>query len=390
MASWRFLLLISVCVILSGHAQVFESSPGFIKVHEGEDADLIWTTRDEIIPWELIQSFFHTTVHNDNILVVVYAGANPSTFHECKDRCEHLRGTHEIGIRIPNVTTADAKSKYIIVLKIDIQGQNGDAVIYIYEKPDQAQLTSDHMTEGNDLSLTCISRSNSLPEQFRPNVSMTYKWTRNDQDISESPPDRHSFEDNERKVLTISDIATGDCGSAYKCIGQEKGSRLESDESEAYVIDVRCKPSSPTELFSEATARSLTLSWTPGWDGGTPQTFTITYSAEEFEKTIPDIPDSPDSSRISYTLTEGISARKHYFVTLKAVNSQGSSGVSWISIATPAGDGDSTNIGLIMGVVAGLLVLIALCVVAFFVIQKFRKLKEADDVELDPKQCAIT
>jgi hypothetical protein len=41
----------------------------------------------------------------------------------------------------------------------------------------------------------------------------------------------------------------------------------------------------------------------------------------------------------------------------------------------PAGDGDSTNVGLIMGVVVGLVVLIALCVVAFFGIQKYRKPK---------------
>ncbi|ELU10593.1 hypothetical protein CAPTEDRAFT_208972, partial [Capitella teleta] len=43
-----------------------------------------------------------------------------------------------------------------------------------------------------------------------------------------------------------------------------------------------------------------------------------------------------------------------------------------------------------MGVVVELLVLIGFGVVAFFVIQKYRKPKEADDVELDPNQSPVT
>ncbi|ELU17128.1 hypothetical protein CAPTEDRAFT_206552, partial [Capitella teleta] len=50
------------------------------------------------------------------------------------------------------------------------------------------------------------------------------------------------------------------------------------------------------------------------------------------------------------------------------------------------GGGDSTNLGLIIGVPVGLLVLIALSVVAFFVIQKYRKPKKGDDLQLDPSQ----
>ncbi|ELT90714.1 hypothetical protein CAPTEDRAFT_191425, partial [Capitella teleta] len=96
------------------------------------------------------------------------------------------------------------------------------------------------------------------------------------------------------------------------------------------------KPYPPTELSTEATAKSLTLSWIPGWDGGPTQTFTITYSTDGNKKTIPDIPDSPDSSRISYKLIEGIYAEKLYSVEIFAANSQGSSEVaSWVPITTP-------------------------------------------------------
>ncbi|ELT88496.1 hypothetical protein CAPTEDRAFT_197426, partial [Capitella teleta] len=96
------------------------------------------------------------------------------------------------------------------------------------------------------------------------------------------------------------------------------------------------KPHPPTKLSYEATAKSLTLSWAPGWDGGPPQTFTITYSTDGNKKTIPNIPESPDSTRISYKLTEGISAEKSYSVEIFAINSQGSSEVVlWEPITTP-------------------------------------------------------
>jgi hypothetical protein len=38
----------------------------------------------------------------------------------------------------------------------------------------------------------------------------------------------------------ISDLVRGDSGPSYECIGQEEGSRLESDASDPYVLDVRC------------------------------------------------------------------------------------------------------------------------------------------------------
>jgi hypothetical protein len=75
---------------------------------------------------------------------------------------------------------------------------------------------------------------------------MTYKWTRNDQDIDPNdPPDRHSFpEEADRKVLKISPVDREDSNVNYKCIGQEEGSRLESDESDPYALDVGCELSS--------------------------------------------------------------------------------------------------------------------------------------------------
>ncbi|ELT91361.1 hypothetical protein CAPTEDRAFT_201940 [Capitella teleta] len=134
MASWCVLLLISVCAVCGGHSQVFESTPGLVKVHEGDDADLIWTTNDDITPADLDRTFYHTNQRNQlmevkSIFGVIY------TYNECAGhRCVLLNGTHETGIRIPGITTADARSKYIITLSVQGGVQNEDAAIYVYRE----------------------------------------------------------------------------------------------------------------------------------------------------------------------------------------------------------------------------------------------------------------
>ncbi|ELU07091.1 hypothetical protein CAPTEDRAFT_206732, partial [Capitella teleta] len=226
---------------------MIQSTPGLVKVHKGDDVDLIWTTTEEITS-AVTHHFYHTSSVVENRLMIVQNGFT-FPLNECLDRgCQHLNGTHTSGIRIPGISTSDAKSKYIInLVGGGINWQNGDAVIYVYEKPNKAQLTSndDEPEEGDDVRLTCVSTSNSMPEGNRGDVTMTYKWTRNnDQDIDPNdPPDRHSFpEEADRRVLKISPVDREDSNVNYKCIGQEEGSRLESDASDPYALDVRYAP----------------------------------------------------------------------------------------------------------------------------------------------------
>ncbi|ELT87643.1 hypothetical protein CAPTEDRAFT_201578 [Capitella teleta] len=410
---------------------LFESTPGLVKVHEGDDADLIWVTTEKIEPWT--ESYFYHTSESSVNLLVQFIYGHTMLYNECKDRCEYLRETHELGIRISDITTADAKSKYIILFYY--YGKNDDAALYVYQNPDKALLRSDsnEVKESDDIRLTCATSSNSLPVDCRPYVTMTYKWTINYQFVDpEDLPDRHSFGGADRRVLLISGIMTEDFGSSYKCIGQEEGSRLESDASEPYVVEFRYaprlqaalpedriqlatvgasvyflvealshptpnfqwkrifsngttmnlpsddsgnksnftishikiedfgnysvsayneigrwedvmfeireleKPQIPTELAYKATAMSLSLTCTPGCNGGAAQTFTINYSTDGFAANVLDISDSLDSSQISYKLTEGIYAEKLYSVSVLATNRKGSSEVaSWDLITTP-------------------------------------------------------
>ncbi|ELU15083.1 hypothetical protein CAPTEDRAFT_187820 [Capitella teleta] len=315
------------------------------------------------------------------------------------------------------------------------------------------------VTEGASVYFFVEARSHPSPD-------FQWKRTFNNGTNVNLPSDNSGNKSN----LTITNIKMEDFDN-YTVSAHNNIGHWEDIKFELRALD---KPHPPTELSSEATAKSLTLSWTPGWDGGPPQTFTITYSTDGNKKNISDIPDSPDSTRISYKLTEGISAEKSYSVEIFATNSQGSSEVvSWEPITTPAlpsfkvnsitiegeqalikwtldkdfvdrvlvraagktknenfvetnvtdfdqdpvvvglpsgssfifdffvykgddlllsqpnvqpGGGGSTNLGLIIGMVAGMLALVALSVVAFFVIQKYRKPKKGDDVELTPKR----
>ena len=76
----------------------------------------------------------------------------------------------------------------------------------------------------------------------------------------------------------------------------------------------------------EATAISITLSWKPGFNGGLPQSFAITYNAEgEAEKTVNGISDSGED-RMQYKLKgDYITHGTKYFASIVAVNRVGPS-----------------------------------------------------------------
>ena len=66
-------------------------------------------------------------------------------------------------------------------------------------------------------------------------------------------------------------------------------------------------------------------SWEPGFDGGSPQTYYITYSVVGgAEKTVSGIPDS-DEDRMQYKLTSDISPETPHSTSIVTVNSIASS-----------------------------------------------------------------
>ncbi|ELT90795.1 hypothetical protein CAPTEDRAFT_185360 [Capitella teleta] len=226
------ILLLAVSVF-GTHGYV--STPGLVKVHEGDLVDLIWSTQDEIGS-AIRQTFWQTYTDLDHQLMEVDNGY-VHTMHACQDRCEHLSGTFMAGMRIPDITIADAK-RYILLLR-GMHDLNNDACIFVYQKPGQAQLTNhtDVVNEGDDVQLDCTAPSFSRPIECSDDVVMTYTWTRNNQTVE--PDDQHSFPESDHSVLLVSDVDREDSGNSYICNGYEEGSMFISDASEPYVLDVQ-------------------------------------------------------------------------------------------------------------------------------------------------------
>ena len=82
---------------------------------------------------------------------------------------------------------------------------------------------------------------------------------------------------------------------------------------------------------------SLTIEWNPGWDGGHPQTFTVSYiisGTSDSALLLPGLPDIRTDGKIKTTLTAGISSTTTYDVTVFATNEKGDGGSITEQIST--------------------------------------------------------
>jgi hypothetical protein len=114
----------------------FVSWPGLKKAHKADSVDLIWTT-DEDIGFAEEQTIYHTEDNDDYILLKsIFGGTGLS--NDCEDRCTALLETRQLGVRIPGVTTQDAR-KYVAQYKVMVPF-NDNAVIYVYRKSFNAVL----------------------------------------------------------------------------------------------------------------------------------------------------------------------------------------------------------------------------------------------------------
>ncbi len=87
-------------------------------------------------------------------------------------------------------------------------------------------------------------------------------------------------------------------------------------------------PLIPTEFkVINSTCISATLGWIPGFNGGSLQTFTITYvntdSGEEYS--VGPIPEDTSQNKMVYKLMDGITAESHYEFSITTTNSYGES-----------------------------------------------------------------
>jgi hypothetical protein len=82
------------------------TSPGLVKVHPGDDADLRWILTEEVS----FHDVYHTNLASPNILMQQLWPGDPNFLGSCFGRCTSLVESLQSGIRIPNVATTDARS----------------------------------------------------------------------------------------------------------------------------------------------------------------------------------------------------------------------------------------------------------------------------------------
>ena len=106
------------------------------------------------------------------------------------------------------------------------------------------------------------------------------------------------------------------------------------------------KPDPPIILQADvkATAISISVHWRPGFDGGSPQTFTIQYNGNGRTWTINMIASHNPYQVITERVTEGIQPDTSYTFTTWAANVYGTSDrVVWESIVTPGKERNGLN-----------------------------------------------
>ena len=107
--------------------------------------------------------------------------------------------------------------------------------------PSQPQIfinPTDGVTEGDVVTLTCTSQSQSIPEDYRLHVK--YDWSREGVPIDPNdPPPRHTVTGENRETVRIDVTDREDNGVEYQCVAQEETSSLERDVT--VILDVKCK-----------------------------------------------------------------------------------------------------------------------------------------------------
>jgi hypothetical protein len=104
------------------------TSPGLVKAHPGDDADLRWILTEE----SSVHDVYHTSFNSGNELMQQFWPGDPYFLGSCAGRCSSLVESLRSGIRIPNVATSDAR-KYILDLPL-LAIHDDNAILYILRK----------------------------------------------------------------------------------------------------------------------------------------------------------------------------------------------------------------------------------------------------------------
>lgn len=183
-----------------------------------------------------------------------------------------------------------------------------------------------------------------------------------------------------QSTLSVRNVTSSDYGS-YDCIAQNEMGL----ERYSIYLNVTSRPDPPAYLtILNVTYNSINLTWTPGFDGGFPQTFNIRYRKEGAENY--QYVDVAPSGATTYEVQDLKMETKYYFSIL-AFNSQGSSVYTkefvintkssepWIGGENGNGIEETFSRGIILVItlVAALLLVLNVVLISCYVRRRARK-----------------
>lgn len=159
--------------------------------------------------------------------------------------------------------------------------------------------------------------------QSAPNP--TFVWSRDDRIINASQIGaKYAIEKRQidpltyESVLVIDRVEKNDYG-LYNC----RASNVQGSSTEGIRLNITSKPDMPSNLnVLNTTHDSMTLSWTPGFDGGLKATYRIRYrepSAQRYTY----VDSQPNAHKL---IVEGLRTNTAYVVSIMALNNLGESG----------------------------------------------------------------
>lgn len=152
-----------------------------------------------------------------------------------------------------------------------------------------------------------------------------FVWSRDERNINASQNGgKYAFEGRQidpltyESVLVIDRVEQNDYG-VYKC----RASNVQGSNSEGIRLEVTSKPDMPSNLnVLNTTHDSMTLSWTPGFDGGLKATYRIRYREVNAQR-YTYVDSQPNAHKL---IVEGLRTNTAYLVSIMAMNNLGESG----------------------------------------------------------------
>ncbi|XP_052803741.1 nephrin-like isoform X4 [Mya arenaria] len=174
--------------------------------------------------------------------------------------------------------------------------------------------------------------------------------------------------------LTIRNVTTEDYGIYQFSVSNNIGTRL----IEWLHLKPIGKPNLPTDFHviqEEIRETSVVLTWVPGFDNGSPQTFYITYGKKrDSSKRITKSIKHKNEAEMNYTL-RNLETETEYIASINASNESGYSQAindTFITMKHITGEQKSLPVALIGGVVGGGVVAVLVLIGVIFIVNKFR------------------